>query len=391
MTFLVLAVAAVISPVAPAFVTDGNGISSLASGLGAVAHDHDAPPAPTTTGAPAAGAPAATATATGTPAPASGDQKPAKQGEEDESTAPMGWSVGVSLGHSINTANFLNPAQNSADSFSGSLSVGPAYKFTVSDIKLSASASANVGWDYMGKDETGRRFSWSDLGLRLSAPGNWKEPNTEISFSPSFGLVIPITMESWTATLITRLSLSLGLSRAVGKFNFGLSVGGSRGFHINQVAAAGAPKNAIEGIWGGPLLRPGENQEGGNTSTAWSANVGANIGFNATDELSFGLGFSLSKSWHYAVTNDPSDPYNTKATDVNGRPVAVVGMAQADSMMGSLSVNYALTEHFGASLAMVTGGPPLNPSNSGPNFPFFSFNGAAGGKTSFSLSLSANY
>ena len=304
-----------------------------------------------------------------------------------------GLTIGIDLDHSVGTGTFVNPEMYSY--FGATLSVVPRYVFLVRDVKLAVTLALRAAWEYTLPDnENGRRFSPDNTRLGLAAPGLYKNVPTGITFSPTIGLLIPTTPESWQAGLITRLSVGLALARPTGKFNFALTANGSRGFFktgASQVASQ-APGGAGElNSFSARTSALGANEAfvgffGWNT--AWSVNLGGNVSFQATDELSFIVGYTYTRSWKYygeAIRPDETLPKN-----------ATYGSGQSEYTSTVVAVNYQLNDHYGISLSASNAlQAPRSPGAGGAvghfRFPFFATDNAAENTTSINFTLSAAY
>ncbi|MBX7098971.1 MAG: hypothetical protein K1X89_14775 [Myxococcaceae bacterium] len=349
-------------------------------------------PAPTAAAAPAAApaaaAPAASSAPTGTTTLTAAQVALAPAGTVE---VPGGFNVSVDLDHWLGVGTFIDPAQYSY--LAVNLTVAPSYTFSLKGKKLRASATARATYEYtMPDNDNGRRFSPYDTRLGLSAPGLLKEPNTGITLSPSFGMTIPTSQESWQATLVTSLSLGAALAKSFGKFDFSASVGGSRGFHLSPVNASRL--TTARDAQGNRIVigRNGELDPGYfGMNTAWSMSAGGSVNFRATDSLSFYVGYTFIKSWKYQAATDPSDPNSSQALDSNGNPVVRFGLAQADRTFGVFGGSYQLTDNYAIGLSASTIQTPKSNDLSHFRFPFWSFDGVTGNSTSINLTLSAFY
>ncbi len=342
---------------------------------------------PTAAPAPKPAAPAAAPTAsTSASASASGALAALEEKEKQG-----GWTLGVELDHSLGTGTFVDPALYSY--FGATLSVVPRYVFVARDVKLAVSLALRGAWEYTLPDnENGRRFSPGDTRLGLSAPGLYKNEFTGITISPSMGVLIPTTPESWQAGLITNLSVGVALARPVGRFNFALTANGSRGFHktgASQVPSqqSGATEQINSFSARKSALGKDESFVGFSAwNTAWAFNVGGNISVQPTDELSFVVGYTYSRSWKYygqPIGPDETLPANAK-----------YGAGQAERTSTVIAANYQLTDHYGISLSASTLQTPRSGAMGGAGyfrFPFWAINNAADNATNLSLTFSASY
>ena len=309
----------------------------------------------------------------------------------DEKEKQGGLSLGVDLDHSLGTGTFVDP--NLYSYFGATLSVVPRYVFTARDVKIAASLAIRGAWEYTLPDnENGRRFSPGDTRLGLSAPAVYKNEFTGVIVSPSIGILIPTTQESWQAGLITNLSVGLALSRPVGKFNFALTTNGSRGFHLTGASQVRSqPTGASDQLNSFSARKSALGKDEAFVgfsawNTAWAFNLGGTISFQTTDELSFIVGYTYSRSWKYygvAIGPDETLPANAK-----------YGAGQAERTSTVIAVNYQLTDHYGVSLSASTLQTPRSGAMGGAGyfrFPFWAINNAADNATSLSFTFSATY
>ena len=343
---------------------------------------------PTAAPSPKPAAPAAAPTAGTTPSATASGALAAQEEKENQG----GPSIGIELDHSLGTGTFVDPSLYS--SFGATLSVVPRYVFSAGGLKFALSLAIRGGWEYTLPDsENGRRFSPADTRLGLSAPAILKSDKLGISFSPSIGVLIPTTQESWQAGLITNLSVGFALAKPVGRFNFALTSNGSRGFHVT--GASQVRSQATSGAADQLNSFAARKVAGGSDepfvafaawNTAWSFNVGGNISAQATDELSFVIGYTYARSWKYFGV--PIGP------DERLPAGAVYGSGQAERTSTVIAANYQLTDHYGISLSASTLQTPRSGAMGGAGyfrFPFWAINNAADNATALSFTFSASY
>lgn len=341
---------------------------------------------PTAAPSPKPAAPAAAPTASTTATASATGALAALEEKENQG----GFSLGVDLDHSVGTGTFVDP--NMYSSFGATLSVVPRFVFSAADVKLALSLALRGAWEYTLPDsENGRRFSPADTRLGLSAPSIYKNGFTGISISPTIGVLIPTTPESWQAGLITNLSAGLALARAAGRFNFALTTNGSRGFHLtgsSQVRAQPTGAATQLQTFSARKSASGTNEvyvgEFGN-NTAWSFNVGGTVSLQATDALSFVVGYTYGRSWRYAAPAfrpDERKPDNAKLD------------AQSERTSTVVAANYQLTDHFGISLSASTLQTPRAGAGGETGyfrFPFWAVDNAEDNATAISFTFSAAY
>jgi hypothetical protein len=355
-------------------------------------------------------APAATATAApnATPAPAATTEKKASASmTAEELEEQSGFGLGVDLDNTMAASTFMAGTVDDQGRYvcetcayaGGSLGVSGRYTGKLAGIKLSVSARWGISLEYTRPDnETGRRFSHSDLRLGLSAPGIAKIPVVDITISPSIGISVPLTAESWNSGLILGASAGLGLNRSWKYVSVGLSGNVSHGFYT---------ATANYGVQPGNIFTP-KDAEGRNTllcrtgESICSINgmnpllgIGGNlnVSIRPTDALSFGISYGLGHTWKYAVT-DTRDEYTADTLDSNGNYAAHVGTGHSDRMTTNISASYSFTDNLAASLYLQNSQSPRMIDGSGQwafRFPFADLATPASGTTAFGLTLSGNF
>lgn len=335
--------------------------------------------------------------------PTTADGSPAVEDKKDEKTtvtavmtpeqlaALTGVQFNVTLDHSLGAGTFIDSTKYAY--LQGTLDVSARYAFAISGVRLAASGRGTVMYEYTPPDASnGRRVTWRDLSFGLSAPALYKNKFTGINVTPSLSLVVPITPESWQATMITVLGAGVGLNRVFGPFIVQGSISGSRSFFASP--QNGTRRSDYVDAAGNSVYigRTGESYASviGNNAT-WGLGGGLSVTFLANDELSFYASYSLRVGWRNAVTNDPNDPYNPQGMNSNGEPVADVGMGRADTVITSVGANYQLSDHWALTAYIFTAMPPRTADGKNFRFPFWAFEGAANNYSYVGLSLSAGF
>ena len=305
-----------------------------------------------------------------------------------------GFQVGADLDHWLGTGTFVNPDLYS--SLTMALTVSPAYSFHVKGIDLRLSALGRLLYEYTLPDnETGRRIAPWDIRLGLSAPAIYKDKLTGINVSPSVGLTIPTTLESWQAGLITSASAGVALSRKVSMFDFAATASAAHGFYTSVENRIANPNKSTEqnnnpNTW--ILCRTGEAYCGTlGMNTNWTVITGLSANFHATKELIISLGYTYIHSWKYSL---PVDSLSAQTIDSNGNRVPV-GAGQADRTFGFFGVGYDVSEHYNISVSASTIQTPRTIGAGGQagsfRFPFWAIGNAADNATSVNFTLSAQY
>lgn len=357
-------------------------------------------PAPTPAAPASSAAPAATATATpnGQPAPAANNPlaKAVQARTPEEQANQSGVQLITTLDHYLGAGTFVDARYYS--SLSAWLTIIPQYLFGIGKQRLVASATIRGSWEYTLPDtETGRRWGWSDIAIGVSAPAFFRETAlTNIAFSPSIGVTIPASIESWNAGLITTLRAGVTASRSIKTVDFRANVSGTasifgqsvNGYRNPTLNGGQLPTDA-----NGNLLlvcRPGEALCGvSNNNTAFTFSAGGQVQWRATGSLLFYVGYTYIRGWRYSA-NTQQDEFTPKALDANGQPVARVGMGSFDRTSAFFGGSYQLNEHYSLDLGASTVQTPLTPTGQ-VRFPFLSFGTWADNSTSIYFTLSAAY
>ncbi len=312
----------------------------------------------------------------------------------EEQANQRGFQIITALDHWLGVGTFVDP--KSFSYLSANLTVQPQFLFGIKGTRLAASATLRASYEYTLPDnDTGRRFSPGDIRLGLSAPALFRDKNiTGISFSPSVGLIVPTSPESWTAGLVTSLSLGLSATRSfstpVGGFDFRLALGASRGFYTNAVNSI-RPTSARD-TFGNLLVvcRLGEAAcASAGMNPAWGATVGGQVNWRVNGEVIVYGGYTFIKSWREAATTTVDD-FSPKALDSNGNPVSRSGYGQSDRTSAFFGASYQMNEHYSLDLGLATVQTPLTATGQ-VRFPFFSFGALADNSTTAYFTLTAAY
>jgi len=376
------------------------------------------PPAPTNSSetpvaqtAPAAPAPAAPAA----PAADKKDEKKADQPQQgnaianavqartpEEQAKQSGFQFAFGLDHYIGTGTFVNPEYYA--SLTAAPSVSATYLFHPGGVTMAASGRVIAYYEYTLPDTpNGRRFFPQDLRFGLSAPSIFKDKAlTGIGLTPSIGLIIPATPESFTAGMITSLSAGLAATRSVnagvaGSFDFRLSGGFSKGIYTRASGGIDKPNAAqvTRDTLGNAVLvcRETDGQCASNGANPnFSLSVGGNMNWRVGGNFVVYAGYSYSHTFKEALaaTNDPTLP---PALDSNGVQVGRGGLGNADLTRTFLGVSYQLNEHYNFDIYGYTEQSPLVRKGDAwaVRFPIGSFDNPASNNTSLVVSLGAAY
>jgi hypothetical protein len=303
--------------------------------------------------------------------------------------------IRVTLDHSIGSGTFVAGRYAYV---AAKIGISPRYSFELKGVKLRASARISSSFEYTPPDNTaGRRFSWEDIDLELSAPAFFvDEKLTGISFSANVGATLPISLQSRWANVITGLSGRVSASRAIGKFTVTGRFGASKTLYSSydirlsdsQAGSRDAQDHALYLCRSNPngcLLAASPVTE--RVPPLWSMS-GVLIGdYVPVDKLSFSIGWGLGKTYKVPVG---VDDLSTRAVYSDGTAVADA-QGQSDRMIGTFGASYRLTEVISVSFEVGTIQPPRTADGKAFRFPFFAFRNIEDSFTSYSLAFSGTY
>jgi len=315
----------------------------------------------------------------------------------EEQANQSGFQFQVSFDNWLGTGTFVNPALYSY--LASNLTVQPVYLMPFLGKRLVLSATLRGTYEYTLADtETGRRFTFYDTALGASIPAAFRDTKfTGISFSPSVGLTIPSSPESFQAGLITSLRAGVTMSRRAGPIDLRASVSGTRGFYARPFSAVAnpsvadpsqAPRDKAGNLT--VVSRAGEPFSGwSGWNPAWGLSIGAQAQWRATGSLILIAGYTYLYTWREMAT-PVADQYTSRALDANGNPAAHVGYGRSDRTATFIDLSYQLNEHYSLDLGLSTIQSPLTPTGQ-VRFPFLSFGTWADSNTTLFFTLSAAY
>jgi hypothetical protein len=368
-------------------------VALLAPGMARA--DEPAPqPAPAPAAAPAS-APAATATASAEPA-----KKDEKKEEKKEETAPQNaslmtpeqlaalgkWTFNLGMDNIVGSGTFVNAEYFGYAGTALSVSWTKPLRFAGRNFLFNGGTGMTV--EYSRPDAlNGRRLGWSDIRVGLAMPGAYRDALTGISINPAISATVPITLESWGTGTITNLTAGVRAIRRFGPID--LRLGATGGYTVNtspyvrQYASVG-PDNVATALCRVSDVSCGT---GGLTNKFTLGTNLVALWFFNDDLLFYGtLGWNLR--WRNAATMEV-DEFTPKAVDVNGNPVAQVGLRPTDVVSGSVGFNYNLTDVFSISFTLSNDGPPKTFDNKALRNPFLDLVSPANNFTNYTLSLYA--
>jgi hypothetical protein len=361
-------------------------------------------PAPATTPAPAPAsgtAPAATTTST-TAASSTTTTQTASAGSAvltpEQLASLSGFFYSFSVDHLLGLGTFVNPQLYA--NFYANVNAFISYRTRLfgKAFSLGFQPFGLTGFSYeytLPNTANGRRLFWSDMRVALSMPALIKEKNTGIVITPSFNVIVPTTLESWGAGLISRLGFGLSANKnfktPIGKFILNFGGLGTIGIYTNTQSEV-RPTNLRDPAGNALVLcREGESACGINNNNAFLALQGSlSATWAVTDWFFISASYGLQTSWAYAATS-VVDQYTPKALDANGNPVARTGMGRRDTQSTSISVSFNLTDAISGSLYMWNWAPLLTDDLKSVRFPLIDVTGLPNNNTTIGFSLSATY
>lgn len=318
----------------------------------------------------------------------------------EEQANQSGFQLATTLDHYIGTGTFSDPKTYA--SLSAFLTIQGQYLFGIGKQRLVASATLRGSYEYTLPDtETGRRWSTGDFRLGLSAPALFREKVTGIAFSPSIGLTLPTSLESWNARMIGALSLGVTMSRSVKMFDFRAGLTGAvsayptafSGYrNPEQFDAGGLPKDSNGNLL--VVCRPGEFFcASGGSNPFLSLSAFGQVNWRVGGSLLVYVGYQYIRAWKRGIT-DKVDGFTAPTLDENGNPAARVGLGNTDRTSSYIGGSYQLNEHYSLDLGLSTVQSPLFIDKDGVQrvrFPFLSFGAWNDNATSIYFTLSAAY
>lgn len=358
-------------------------------------------PSSSTTPAPATGtAPAATASSSTSSSSSSTQQASAGSAvlTPEQLASLSGFFFSFSLDHLVGMGTFVDPQLYAHLRANVNAFISYRTRIFGKAFSLGLLPFGQMGFSYeytLPDTSNGRRLTWSDARISLSMPALFKEQNTGIVITPSFNVVVPTTIESFGAGLISRVGFGLSANKnfttPVGKLIFNLFGLGTIGLFTNPQSVVRPVDRTDASGHALVLCRPNETACGINNNNSFLALQGSISGTWAfTDWLFLSVSYGLLTSWNYAAT-DVVDQYTPKAVDVNGDPVVRTGMGRSNTQSASVSISFNLTDAISGSLYMWNFAPLLTADQKSVRFPFIDVTGLANNNTTVGLSFSAVY
>ncbi|MDP3576093.1 MAG: hypothetical protein Q8S42_36030 [Archangium sp.] len=365
----------------------------------AMAQTAPATPPAASPAAPATGAPAATATATTTTSTAPATASAGSAVLTPEQLAMLsGFFFSFSVDHLLGLGTFVDPQlyANLSANINAFISYRTRLLGKAFSIGFQPFGLLGFSYEYTLPDAAnGRRWSWSDARVALSMPALIKEKNTGIVITPSFNVIVPTTIESWGAGLISRLGFGLSMNK-----NFKTPIGtiianfgglGTIGLYTNSQSVV--RPTTLKDPAGHQLVlcRTGETACGINNNNSFLALQGSlNVTWVARDGIFLTLGYGMQTSFLYAAATTV-DEFTPPTRDTNGNPVARTGMSRSDTQSASVSLSFNLTNSISGTLYLFNFAPLLTADNKSVRFPLIDVTGLANNNTAVGFSLSATY
>lgn len=309
----------------------------------------------------------------------------------DEEDKP--WSVSGSMRMSIGQGTFAriaNDSQWAGEVHDGSgaynrvsmnFGVSPSYRWN--DFSFGASFGVSQGLTAGGGMNRPYETRLGDVSLSAGWRGHTFDA-IGVTVTPSLRMTLPTSVRSQFTTLRLGTGASVGVSkRFFNAISLSYSLGAGRSFYefrspIVEVDRIGE-ENAIFRIDGAEAVQPGRFAVGG-VNTPWSMSNSFSASF-ALGRVSTSLSYTYTRRWSYKWTEE--DEFTSD--------FQCVGRCVGDGMSGSLSLGYSLNDWLSLSGSLSSGGQPKTADQRSFNFPFWNFNGAAGGGSSIALGLSGRY
>lgn len=358
-----------------------------------------AAPAPAPAGPATATAPTTTTTTAPAPAPAAAAPSAGSAVLTPEQLAKLrGFFFSFSIDHTLGMGTFVNPELYA--SMVANVNAFISYRTRVFDKALSIGVQpfGLLGFSYeytLSDADNGRRLSWSDARVAISMPALIRESNTGIVITPSFNVIVPTTIESWGAGLISRLGFGLSMNKNF-KTPIGLIIAnfgglGTIGIYTNSQSLVRPTKTDAAGHQR-VICRDGEQICGVNGNNQFLALQGSlNVTWVATDSIFLTIGYGMQAGFRYAAV-DQVDDATPAALDGNGNPVARVGMVRTpDTQSASVSLSFNLTDAISGTIYLANFAPLLTSDLKSVRFPFVDVTGLANNNTAVGFSLSATY
>lgn len=295
----------------------------------------------------------------------------AKAADEEDKT---GFGLSFTLGHSVGSGTFVSNSElRERSNFVGqSWSISPSYRFNFMGQKLSASARFGLSVELTTPDSNpARRVDPSDIGLSLSAGKLWEEPVTGVAFGAKLSSSIPASYSSlYVRKQWTTLGASGNASRSFGPVDLSYSLGVSKSFNSSAV-----PEKTVDVARESDIIS--RNDDGtftvgaGYGNTSFSVSNSMSVGYNATEQLSFGYSLGIRNGFKYSVAAD----------DELTADFADAGRGRIDTLNTGFDVSYSLSPDlegvvdlpFDLSLSagIATSHPAVKSDNSGIMWPVF--------------------
>jgi hypothetical protein len=200
----------------------------------------------------------------------------------------------------------------------------------------------------------------SDLVLAYSYTNIVKDDVTSLGLSSGLRFVFPTGLASQRASLLLAGQLPVILRGSWDWFSAGYTFTFTKYFHENshpgQVKDITTPTCLNRESLDSELCFPG-----GYANASFSLNNQFNVGFQATDDLSFAIAYGVGSVFTYDV--NPDDEFTSENADE--------GRGQRDAVGSAISASYQVNDYLALSLGTVSSMPAKSSDNSSFRFPFF--------------------
>jgi hypothetical protein len=304
--------------------------------------------------------------------PADAAAQPASQPESAPGSAPATvartertdakpWYGGsVTLDTSVGTGGLVLEETARNPYVASMLALAPLVRFKILDHPLQLRARWDLGWEFTAPDTpTGRRWEIYDPRLSLvdDAVFEWHG----LSANLAAGLTLPVSFESWQASLICAVDAGAGLGYEIQGASLEYGILARK--YLNYRVVSAVPEYAR------PLVR-------GNLDVLGSANRSARLihqftasygfpmleGLPGLSSLAVTLDFWILNDFSYDIVPD-DDPYTA--------PHAKKGGGREDWLWTTLDVSYAPLDWFTVSTGLTALHPAVDQSTENLIFPLF--------------------
>ncbi|MES1204510.1 MAG: hypothetical protein ABUS79_01110, partial [Pseudomonadota bacterium] len=250
--------------------------------------------------------------------------------------------------------------------------------------KLSANARIYAEQEFTQSDlPNGRKFNPYDIWLWLSAKELHVFQTPKIKVGGILRFVLPVSYESRYAHMVTGLAVGLTLSRA---FEFGQDPAPERRWSLVTVYSSVFTKYVYSSNLRGNF--PGDSTGCREYATGGAASAGSTGGPTASESDRCGgsvnTNFALTNAGSVSLTHGKvslsvillvANAFRYRVSQNIAAMLDESDVGRLDNTWGIISINYAFTEHLGASVGLSSYQNALDSRYQRLRFPFFDFSG----------------